>query len=89
MSKQWGHGFFKGIVEGEQTGKSLSGFEIAMQFRVLLSALVVAHKNGDEQAFYSTISIAQAVILQHTNLEKSSFKVFDCPDPKSNHGDHP
>lgn len=51
MSKQWGHGYKTGAMdgfrEGTNSGEIMAQWEVANEMRVILCALVTAHKRED------------------------------------------
>jgi len=80
MSKQWGHGFNKGMSEGhdlgEGEGRCLAEWKMANEMRVLLCALITAHKREDSNAFWATAEIAKTVIGKYAVFDDEDWAVF-------------
>ena len=80
MSSQWGHGFYKGAVEGvksgQENGETVGKYMLANQMRVLLCALIAAHKKEDHSAFWSTVEIAKATLNQSANFTDDEWAIF-------------
>lgn len=81
MSKQWGHGYAKGSMEGFAEGRALeenaNGYFLANEMRVLLCALITAHKQQDELAFWATVEVAKKALSHHANFDEKDWKIFD------------
>lgn len=80
MSKQWGHGFNTGSVEGrtlgEADGRGLAQWEMANEMRVLFCALITSHKRDDANAFWATVEIAKTTIGKYANFDEDDWAVF-------------
>ena len=80
MSKQWGHGFYTGSIEGRALGESegagISQWTIANEMRVILCALITSHKREDENAFWATVEIAKVVIGKYADFDDGDWAVF-------------
>ena len=80
MSKQWGHGFNKGMAEGHEAGEGaghdMAAWKIANEMRVLFCALITAHKREDPNAFWATVEIAKATVGKYANFDDEDWAVF-------------
>jgi hypothetical protein len=80
MSKQWGHGYNvgekNGVEIGTNSGEFLAGHKIANEMRVILCALITAHKREDSNAFWATVEIAKTVVGKYANFNDEDWAVF-------------
>lgn len=80
MSKQWGHGYNTGTMdgfrEGTNSGESMAQWKVANEMRVILCALITAHKREDANAFWATVEIAKAVAGKYVNFNDEDWAVF-------------
>ena len=93
MSKQWGHGFNKGLHEGyeigEGAGRGMSEWKIANEMRVLFCALITAHEREDTNAFWATVEIAKVTVWKYAIFDDEDWSVFrgDTPSREANASD--
>lgn len=81
MSKQWGHGFATGAAEGFAEGQALeknaTAYTVANEMRVLLCAIITAHKQEDELAFWATVELAKKALGSYANFDEKQWRIFD------------
>ena len=80
MSKQWGHGYsvgeMNGFKEGVINGEGYAEYKIANEMRVILCALITAHDRDDSSAFWATVEIAKTVVGKYANFNDEDWAVF-------------
>ena len=80
MSTQWAKGFHEGAAEGYEagngSGKAIGQWEAANEMRVILCALITAHKREDGLAFWATVEIAKTTLGKYANFDDEDWALF-------------
>ena len=86
-SEDFRNGWEKGHQEGQKFGYERGlrngGLVIANEMRVLLCALIAAHKRCDDGAFSSTVVMAQRSLSVHVNFSDEDWNLFRCDAPRN------
>ena len=72
----WEDGFQQGQEFGYERGLRNVGCLIADEMRVLLCALVAAHKHGDDSAFWATVAITRTNLSLHATFSEEDWALF-------------
>lgn len=64
------------FIEGKKFGEWFGNVKLAQKMRVILCALITAHKKQDEEAFWATVEIAKATIGERINFSEEEWAIF-------------